>query len=491
MGVQIITGSTVGDSFGKGMLAGIDEKKAEIKEQELADQYVSVVSGMIESQADTVKAGMEPAYTPPATETLSTGKLGGVEVPSYLRPVPNPLEGKADRIAEGLVQSMQGLTDPRAIQLAGTAAAEQLDALAMQEMQARLAGDLRAAAKGGLVEQAEVEMFAGMLEEGEDPMRVYQAFSEVREERAREAVNEKRAVRFMESGRLQEAALRQTADTIVDPDEKAWATAQAQELAAKLDEIEVYASGGIDSFDFDGAVEEVREIKNRLNPYQQQRVEEREVAYREGMDALSRVMTMEDLEPEERAARVNEIRQAFGLDPSAPVAAPAPAAPPAEAPTGETASDRSAAALTPEQQQRDNVKRGAIGLMDGAGFADLDSPEAVDARAVEIIQGVVGRLFPDGEVELSGEGSDLDLWTEAVTKRIEMLAEEDPHFAQLLAGRLVRVLEMAEEAKAGAPAPETGPDSQQAKDSQRFNKAMGEGRGPGRSVRGAWQRGDS
>jgi len=389
MGVEIITGNSVGDSFGKGLLKGIDEKKAEIKEQKLADEYVSVVAGMIDSQAESVKSGMEPAYTPPATQRVSAGKWGAGEIPSYAKPIPNPLEGKADEIAEGLVLSMQGLTDLGAIQLAGTAAAQQLEALKMQEVQARLAGDLRAAAKGGLVDQAEVEQFAGMLEAGEDPVQVYKLFSEVRDEAVREQVNTRRTVRFIESGRLQEAALRQTADTIVDPEEKAWATAQAQELAAKLDEIEIYASGGIDSFDFDSALDEVREIKNRLNPYQQLRMEEREMEMRSYYDARERVLTDTDVfDEEKRAEMLAAIDEAYGGAAASPTRERAPVAAPSEA--------------TPEQRAKADVKaraREAESALSGQDpFAGAETPEDIEGVAFQKVGSILFSLLPEGTV---------------------------------------------------------------------------------------------
>lgn len=452
MGIQIITGGPAAQ-FAAGASQGFDEGMARRREEELAQK---LASDMVQATNMAVLPQIESldAQIPPDQRPHGPLEVGAT--PDYMRPKPSPERAQLNMLAETYAKGIHGMRDPRAIAAYGQAASEQLDQVSRQLMVKNVNNTLKAASSSGALDPDVVQHFVERLGAGDDVANVYADLADAKAAKLQEVRRVTALNTYLEDVASTAESYMQRKAVSRDAEESAWLTQQAGRLRNEIAAAQAQAGMGLDDFDFDSVRESVESVRNALNPTQKRAYEQFEAARAAQRKA---VLDAEHLSPEEK---INYLRQVdrgtgagypdmmFGGDVPGDEGGPQV---PAQG-GGATASERSLAKMTPEEIQRSEVKREAVTMMDAVSFGGLDTPEEIDARAAEVIQSVVGTLFPEGTIELSGQGSDLDLWTEAVTTRLEALRGEDPAFAQLLAGRVLRVLEMAEEAKS-PPEPRT------------------------------------
>jgi len=460
MGIQIITGGPAAQ-FAAGASQGYDEGMARRREEEIANQ---LAADMVQATNMAVLPKIESLDAQIPQEERPQGPLEVGATPDYMRPQASPEREQLNMLAETYAQGIQGMRDPRAIAAYGQAASEQLDQVSRQLMVSSVNNTLKAASASGALDPDVVQHFTERLGAGDDVASVYEDLAEAKQAKLREVRRATALNTYLEDASSTVESYMQRAAVSQDPEESAWLTQQAGRLRNELAAAQAAAGMGLDDFDFDAVRENIEGVRNALNPAQKRAYEQFQNEQRMELDAREAqrrvILDDDDLEADEKINRLRQIdRGATGGYPAQRMME-LPGGQGGEEGSqvldlgdggGESASKRSKVDLTPEEIQRNEVKREAVTMIDTVSFGGLETPEEIDARAAEVIQSVVGTLFPDGTVNLSGEGSDLELWTEAVTARIEALREEDPTFAQLLAGRVLRVLEMAEEAKSEPP----------------------------------------
>jgi len=474
MGVQIITGggaAQFGAGLGKGLNEGIDTaqrlKRAEEEKQALADELKAVQTAMVEPKLralegqipnDPALQGPEPV---PGHGQLAPGVQGPpiapeiTGAPGYMRPEPSPERAQLDTLAGQFAQSLRSMKDPRAIEAMGQAYAQQLDVLQRQILVRKVNDQLSTAEKTGAFDQSEIQEFLAMgaeIAQGQgDIADLYTAIRERKEEKVKEKVNLGRATRFLEQAAINQANFAQSAQQTNDPDESAWLNSQAGDMADTISEIQAALEFGLDDFDFDAAYERVADVKHRLNPYQKQRMEQENMRMRSYYDAREQILTDPTLRSRS-AEMLKALNDEYGVDIPAPksmqgAASPEHASPVAGEPEVETANDRSMEGKTPEEVQAIEAKRQVIGQLDGVNFSGMDA-EQVDSRLTDQL-GALAESLSGGpvEIEIPEGGTEQEAWADHVFGIIEQIQAEDPQYAQLLAGRIVRMIDMAEEAK--------------------------------------------
>lgn len=476
MGLQIITGggaAQFGGGLGKGLVAGVDQEqermRKEAEREQLATETVQYVNQALRPMIEQV--GQQIPDTPERPGALDTtkvpmGKFGSVEVPSYMRPTPNQEQAQFNKIVEGYARTMRGMQHPAMIEKFGMAAAAELDRLSEARMTKSIGDSMKAAVSNGVMDDGEMQDILAL--HGTGPVKdLYKAFHEFKVERSEKMVNASRADRFKRSIDAEILTFAQDANTVTaDPGEKAWLADQAGRLEDLRAEIEAESSFGYSEFDWDSARDRFDDIRNALNPAQERRQAERDAEFKALMDAQTAIYRNENLDAEERRAMIADIdarrktlglppveeeqRWPFGMGQDLPTRVEREGTAPGMAAAEQTASERSMAKLNPEQQARAEFFRRVQAPLDGVDFAAFDNAADIEARVSETLGAVLdGMTGGNGvTIKLKKGQSEVDAWGDAIADSIDQMAKVSPDAAEVIAGRVIAMMELADKRKA-------------------------------------------
>ena len=337
MGLQIVTGGGAGQ-FGAGMGKGLNDG---IQAEQERQRQAAEAERMAEDWRTATKAALKPlidrqsAMTPDTLEKpgamdttrVPMGKFGSVDVPSYMRPTPNPEQQQLDELTGVYAKQLQGMTDPTAMRAYAQGAAQDLENFQRMRAVRNINNTLKAGVKSGAMDPDEAQFFMDRIANGDDSLDVYRQLDEFKREKSQRVQSEVRVNRYIENATIGQNTFLESARATNDSEEAQWLTAQAGRMADVVAELQTAVAFGLDDFDFESAVKMVNDVKYALNPYQQQRQEEQMQAQAQQYkaqaaqakvrdEAIARILTDPDL-VDDRDALIEALKKEFGSAPAA------------------------------------------------------------------------------------------------------------------------------------------------------------------------------
>lgn len=497
MGIQIVTGGMggqLGAGLGQGALDAAKKKQLEAEKARAAQEMMGSFTQAMRPTLDRIESTLGQDTQMPDTVSVPTGtKFGSVEVPSYMRPAPNPERAQFKAITEMMARASMNVKDPEQAKLFQAAAVQELDYLARMQAANAVQREIKAAEQSGVLDEEVKQEFLTMIAADADPLDVYRKFQGYKNEKVSQVKAQARGERFVQQVLADEAAFLESAKMTRDPDEASWLNQQSGRMADLATEIQAAMAFGMDGFDFESAWEQFQEAKYALNPYQKQRMDAETTRLRSYYDARERVLTDAEIPDEQKGEMIRQIDQQFGMGSAAPdqrpvgwgIALPGGQSPqsqpqsPSSQPQSQAPAQAAPDRVQPTPEQAAQMQSAAAARTTESALAGQDpfkgaqSVEDIDRVAQEKVIGMLDSLLlgADGksyEVTPKEGQSMTDAYTERLLAEIKKLPEQQA--ARIMAQ--VRALAAARrEAKARVDAaPEKKAKAQKQRDD--MNEAM-------------------